>query len=710
MKTLLQDLHFAARQLLRSPGFTLIAVLTLALGIGANTAIFSVVNAVLLRPLPYPNSERLMQLSEVSDNGNQMNVADPNFADWRRQSRSFSALAQYGSGIVSVVGGEEPARVAAAGVSRDFFRALGVQPVRGRAFLPGEQQTGAAPATIVSYSFWKRYLGGEPNFARRTLTFGDRVYNVVGVMPPGFNFPAGSDLWTPSELDAPLTSRTAHNWHVVGRLKPGATREQARSEMSAISRALKQQYGEDIDLVDAAVVPLHEEMVGRVRPALLLLLGAAGLLLLVACANVVNLLLARAAARQRELAIRLALGAGRRRLVQHFLAESLVLSLVGGALGVLLAVWGVGALLALEPGSLPRLDEIRVNWTVLTFALAISVLVAVVLGSIAALRGTGEGVRGVLAEAQRTHAGGGASQRIRGTLVVGQVALTLILLIGVGLLGRSFLRLLAVDPGYRTDGAVVMDLSLPSPDDDAEGIRLLGFHQNLLARLRAVPGVEHVGGVNDFPLGGDYANGTFLIVNGPEEVTSFDDFGRLAKDESRTGYAAYRVANEDYFRAMQIPLVRGRLFDERDAPEAPNVAVISESLAKNRWPNENPIGKLIQFGNMDGDLRPMAVVGIVGDVRERGLDAEPQPTLYGNASQRPGSAGTFHVVMTGPASPTAVIPAARQILGELQPEVPPRFRTLGQIFSASLAARRFSLLLLGVFGVAALLLAMIGMD
>lgn len=709
MGALLQDLKYAGRTLRRSPGFTLIAVLTLALGIGATTAIFSVVNAVLLRPLPYPASERLMQLWEVSDNGNQMNVADPNFADWRAQSRSFSALAQYGSGEVSVVGGEEPARVAAAWVSRDFFRALGVQPARGRAFLPGEQQTGTAPTTIVSYSFWEHYLGGDPNLSKRTLTFGGRVYNVVGVMPPGFDFPGGSDLWTPSELDAPYTSRTAHNWHVVARLKPGVTREQAHSEMSAISRALKQQYGEDVDLVDAAVVPLRDEIVGGVRPALLLLLGAAGLLLLIACANVVNLLLARAAARRREIAVRQALGAGRGRLLRQFLAESLVLAVAGGALGVLLAVWGTDALLALKPANLPRLEEIRVSWPVLAFALGVSVAVAGILGLAGALRATGQDVREVLAEGGRTHAGGGANQRLRGVLVTSQVAITLVLLVGAGLLARSFVRLLAVNPGYRTEGATVMDLSLPSPDDEAEGRRLLGFHQELFARLRAIPGVEQVGGVNDFPLGGNYADGTFLIVNGPEDVTGFDDFERLVKDESRTGYAAYRVANSDYFRAMRIPLVRGRLFDERDAPDATNVAVISESLAKTRWPNEDPIGKQIEFGNMDGDLRPMKVVGIVGDIRERGLDAEPQPMLYGNASQRPGSAGTFHVVISGPGNPATIIPAARQILRELRPDVPPRFRTLDQVFSESLAPRRFSLLLLGVFGAAALLLATVGM-
>lgn len=708
MNSLFQDLRHALRQFGRAPGFAAVAIGTLALGIGATTALFSVVHGVLLRPLPYPEPDRIVRVFEVGSGGTRStNMSDPNFADLYERSRSFAGLAKFQSWDESVAGGSEPARVVLASVSRDFFQIMGVQPLLGRTFHADEHREGAAPAVLVSEAFWQRYLDGDPDLSGRTLKSGDEVAAVVGVMPRGFAFPDGADIWRPRELLGLTPSRTALNSRVVGRLADGVFLERARADVRGIARRLKTELGDDTWMADAAVVPLHEEMVGRTRPALLLLLGASGFLLLIACANVVSLLLARLTARRGELAVRIALGAGRGRLVRQLLTESLFLSLTGGALGVLVARWGVDLLLGLETGNLPRLAEIRVEGSALVFALAVSVLVAVGLGLVAAWRAIRDGVQGTLGGGQRTQTRAG-SARLRGALIVSQVALTLVLLVGAGLLGRSLLRLLAVDPGFRTDGAVVMNLSLPWPEDDAEAIRLGSFHEEVLARLEAIPGVDEVGGVNLLPLASSGWNGTFLVVNHPAEVTDFEGFKNLSKDPERTGEAEFRIASEDYFRAMSIPLLRGRPFDRGDSADAEHVAVISQSLAATQWPDEDPIGKLIQFGNMDGDLTPFRVVGVVGDVRSTSLESEPRPTFYAFYRQRPSRTAGFSFVIQGAPDPSAVISQARSIVRELAPEVPPDFRTLEQLFADSLTEHRFQLLLLGIFGATALLLAVAG--
>ena len=717
VETLLQDVRYALRSLSHSAGFTAAAVLTLALGIGATTAIFSVVHGVILRPLPYPASERIVRAWQVNEDGNRTNVSDGNFADLRAQSRSFTGLAETAlSTAVSVTGATEPVRVPQARVSRDFLAVMGVQPARGRAFLPEEQQLGGPPAVLVSHGFWQRNLEGAPDALGRTLTFGDRAHTIVGIMPPGFDYPVGAELWVPRELDPLNESRTAHNYQMVGRLADGVSIEQARADIGAIARRVKEQHGDATWMVDADLAPLRDEMVGGVRPALLVLLGASAVLLVIACANVANLLLARAATRQRELAVRRALGASRGRLLQQFLVESLVLSLAAGAAGVLLAVWGVQLLVALDPGNLPRIEEIGVSGMGLAFALGVSALTAVVLGLVAALRGADDDLRASLAEGQRSQSGGVSSQRVRNGLVVAQMAMTLVLLVGAGLLARSFLRLATIDPGYRTQGALVLDVAMPWPEDDAAARRHVALFDEIRARLRALPRVEHVGGINALPLvRGNYADGTFLIMSRPDELGDARDireviplFQELMNDPSRTGEASYRVAGPEYFEAMGIPLVRGRLLEERDGIDAPHVAVISESLARTRWPDEDPIGKLIQFGNMDGDLRPFTIVGIVGDVREASLASEPYPIFYSSYRQRPGSAGRFNFVVQGAGDPAALAADARRIVRELAPDVPPRIRSLDEIVAASLADRRFSLVLLGAFGAAALLLAVVG--
>ncbi|HEX7049889.1 MAG TPA: ABC transporter permease [Longimicrobiales bacterium] len=722
MDRLLHDFRYALRTLRRNPGFAAVAVLTLALGIGANTAIFSVVNGVLLRPLPYPEPDEVVQIRQVGEGGgSQLSVSYPNYVDLRDQSRSFEAMGAYGSSTASVTAGGEGIRVGAAWVTSGFFDVLGVEPALGRVFLPEELGVAGPAVAVVGYGYWQSRLGGDRDLSDDVVRIGDRAYAVIGVMPPGFSFPAGTELWLPSDASLANQTRTGHNFRVIGRLRDGVALEQARSDLTAVARRLKARYGDDTRMSDAAVVPLREELVGRARPMLLILLGAAGFLLLIACANVVNLLLARMAARQRELSIRLALGAGARRLAVQFLTEALVLCLAGGVLGMLLAVWGVPALLAFEPGGLPRLDEVGVDWAVLLFALAVALGAAVALGLAPALRATRTDVRGSLADGQRTQTGGASGHRIRRILAASQVALTLVLLVGAGLLARSFLRVLAVDPGFRTKGAVVMDLWLPSPEDEAAKARTGRFYTELLGRLRAIPGVEAAGGVNVFPLTGSGGNGTFIILDSPDQVAGMTSFEQLMRepalmarldrmfdDPTHTGSAEFRVASQGYFEAMGIPLVRGRLFDERDGPDAPHVAVISESLAEARWPNEDPIGKLIEFGNMDGDLRPFTIIGIVGDVRERSLVAQPEPTFYANSRQRPLKTFRYSVVMRGSIEPAGMIASARRIVRGLNPEVPLRFRTLEQIFSASLSAQRFALLLIGTFGATALLLAVMG--
>nr|MBA2244949.1 FtsX-like permease family protein [Gemmatimonadota bacterium] len=535
--------------------------------------------------------------------------------------------------------------------------------------------------------------------------FGGRVHPVVGVLPPGPGYPAEPALITAYETDAAEESRTAHNWRAVGRLAGGVTVEAAQRELSAIAAQLKRTHGDDTWMSDAAVVPLRDEIVGAVRPALLVLLGAAAFLFLIAGANVASLLLTRAAGRQREMAVRRALGASRRRIVQGALAESLLLSLTACAVGVVLALWAVDLLRALAPATLPRTSDIRVDSLVLSVALAGSLLTAGGLGMAIGARAMRGGLREALSERR---GGGSGAGRARALLVSGQMALTVVLLVGAMLLGRSLLRLLAVDPGYRTSGATVLSLALDWPESPADASRQLLFHDELIARLGALPGVTSVGGVNSLPLGHGFG-GAFLLLERPDEVASFDDFQALSATPSRVGYADYRVATGGYFPAMRIRLLRGRLFDERDHVEAPHVAVVSESLARSTWPGQDPLGRLIQFGNMDGDLRAFTVVGVVSDVRQGGLEGEVGAIVYGSARQRIGPAANLEVVIHGPSDPRTVIPAARQIMRELGPDIPLRLLTLDELFARSIEQRRFSLLLFALFGGTALLLAMIGL-
>ena len=708
---LAQDLRFAARTLRRSPGFTAVAILTLGLGIGGATALFSVVEAVLLRPLPYDEPDRLVQLWQANGESRAA-FSTLNFWDVRDQSRSFEALASYRVAPTPVSVDGQVSRIAVAFVSEGFLDVLRVEPLLGRRITPEEFATGS-PVAVVSESFWRSELGADPDVGTTPLRSGDRVYSVVGVAPDEAAYPRGAGAWTPRDPEAG-EYRTGHNWQVVGRLASGVTVEAARSELNAIAAELKQQYGDDTSMTAMIAVPLLEQLVGNVRPMLLILLGAAGFLLVVACANVTNLLLARGAARRTEVAVRQAVGAGRGRLAGLFLTEALVLSLAGGGLGLLLAALGVDVLLALETGRLPRADEVGVHPAVLGFALGVSFLTAAVLGLFTSSRTAGGEIHSALAETGRTRSGGARTQHLRSLLTSLQVAMTLVLLVGAGLLAQSFLRLSAVDPGYRTSGALVVDVYVPSVrtfdaaavGDESQGVARV--RDLLVERLRALPGVSTVGVTNAFPMSGRGSNGSFLILERPDEVTDIDGFVRLANDPTRLGNAEYRVASADYFHAMDIPLVRGRLFDGRDEPNAPHAAVINESLAERRWPGEDALGKIIQYGNMDGDIRPFTVVGIVGDTRDDGLDATPSPIFYANALQRSaGLRGMFSLVLVG-ADVEILRPAAQAAIREVAPDVPVQVRPVEEMLAASLAQRRFSLVLLGAFALVAVLLAVTG--
>ena len=708
LSQLFSDGRYGLRQLRKNPGFTLIAVLTLALGIGATTAIFSVVYGVLLRPLPYRGANRIVAVFEITSKGRPSRLADPNFDDFRDQSRSFLAIAKYSDGVASVSGASEPTRTRVASVSPDFLKVFGIQPILGRDFSAGDARKGAGPTVLVSDDYWRLHLGSPPDLSQAHLKIDGAVFSVIGVLPAGFHFPPDVNLWLPADLEGENPSRTSHNFSAVGRLRDGVTLEQADRDISAIARRIHATSSEQGDylLEDATVVALQHSITGKARSPLLVLLGAVGFLLLVACANVANLLLAQASAREREIAVRGALGAGRGRLIGQFLTEAFLLSLAGGALGVLGALGGVAGLIALAPDNLPRLDSVAINIPVLAFALLLSTAVAVGLGAFTAVRATSGDLRRALVEGGRGQAGSQGSQRVGRIIVAAQIAITLVLVVGAGLFGRSLMKVLDVNPGFRVDGIVTMDVSLPWEADPTAQARQAAFFSRLIERLEDIPGVRKVGATSGLPIDAGLPDGGFLLMTGNEIPKTMDGLLALFKHKERIGIADFCVATDGYFQALAIPLIRGRIFDERDHANAPHAAVISASLARDRWPGQDPIGHTIEFGNMDGDFRLLTIVGIVGDVGYYGLDVPPRPTVYVNLFQRPRPA--MSVTLLSDADTQLVAPAARTILRDLDPEIPARFRTLSQVYAASLGSRTFNVILIGFFGITALLLATAG--
>jgi putative ABC transport system permease protein len=662
-----QDFKYAARVLSKNTGTTAIMVFTLALAIGAATAIFSVVYGVLLRPLPYSSADRIMAISEVNSHGTLSRLADPNFDDFRNQSRSFQSIAKYADDTVSVSGASQPTRTAVAAVTPEFLEVFRVEPIIGRDFTASDDDKGAAPVALVSYGYWRQYLGSAQDLSQSHLKINNAFYSVIGVLPSGFRFPDDAEVWIAADTSGESLSRTAHNYSAVGRLKDGASVDQAREDISAIARRIHQTSSVQNDylLRDGRVIPLRESITDDVRLPLLILLGAVGFLLLVACANVANLLLAQATVRERELSIRIALGAGRSRLTRQFLTEAFLLSLVGGVLGVLAALSGVSALLALAPSSLPRIESVSINTPVLLFAFLLCTAVAVGLGAFTVARATrGDSSRSLI-EGGRGQAGSPGGQRIGRALVSAQIAVTLALVIGAGLLGRSLMKILEVDPGFRVDKIIAMDVSLPwvvdpnlpmSEDPKAKPVQGM-FFSNLIDRLKQIPGVRSVGAASALPMAGGLPDGMFLPITQNEAPKTMDDLVALWNQKERIGSADFCVATDGYFQVLGIPLVRGRMFDERDGVNSPHVAVISESLARDRWPHQDPIGHTIEFGNMDGDMRLLTIVGIVGDTHEYGLDEAPRPTVYVNLFQRPRADMT--ITMLSDADTRSVTSAAR---------------------------------------------------
>jgi putative ABC transport system permease protein len=703
----LRDLRYGARVLRRAPGFALVAIVTLGLGIGAATAVFSVVNGVLLAPLPYPESERIVRLFQIDNAGRRMGaVSEPNFADWQSGTRVFRAMAQTSSGPAPVTIGSETTMIAGSSVSREFFDVMGVRPVVGRAFRDEELTAGAPPTAVISDRLWRARFNGAPLDGLR-LRVNDAAHQVIGVMPAGFDYPSGSEYWFPRELAPPQTARTAHNWVVIARLADGVTLDAAIGELSGLSRALKQEHGDGTWMSDATAATLREQMTATSRPMLLMLFSAAVVLLVIACLNVSNMQLARASTRRRELAVRLAVGAGRGRIARQLLAEAVVLAVAAMLAGLAIAVGGVRTLVAMQPANLPRVQDVDVDVTAMAFATLVAALTAVALGLATALRAARQDVRDALSEGTRSMAGGKTSERVRQTLVVAQVALTIILLAGAGLLARSFVNVMAIDPGFNTERGLMAETQWTFSRDPAVQQRRKTVQQHLLERVAALPGVDGVGLVNAHPLGvGGFANGQFIEMTRQDELQTPADLARIGPEvKSRAGLAGFRIASEGYFAAMGIRLIRGRLFEETDGPEAPHVAVISESLAATQWPGQDPIGRFIQFGNMDGDLRGFRIVGIVSDVREVSPETVPGPLFYGYYQQRMATRFTM-VVRTGMAN--ALAPTVRQVVREADPELPLQLRTTEEAFDRALAGRRFSLTLIVAFSASALILAALG--
>jgi putative ABC transport system permease protein len=708
LRSVFSDCRYVLRQLRKNPGFTVIAVFTLALGIGATTAMFSVVHGVLMRPLPYPAPNRIVAVFEVNSKGRPVRLADPNFDDFRDQSRSFQAIAKYSAYVVSVSGASQPTRTMVGVVSPDFFKVFGTQPMLGRSFSAGDAKTGSAPTALISEGYWRQDLGSPRDLSQAHLRVGGKLFSVIGVLPAGFRFPADVDLWMPADLDGENPHRTSHNYSAVARLRDRVSVEQANRDISAIARRIHDTSSEQGEylLKDGMVIPLQDSITGKARSPLLVLLGAVGFLLLVACANVANLLLAHASVRERELAVRSALGAGRGRLIRQFLTEAFIIYLVGGGLGVLGALWAVSGLVAAAPASLPRLDSVAISIPVLAFAFLLCTAIAAGLGAFTAVRATSGDVCGSLAEGGRGQAGSRGSQRVCRVIVAVQLAITIVLIVGAGLLGRSLMKVLEVNPGFRVDRIVTMEVSLPRPmDPNAKAGQAL-FLSRLIDGLERIPGVRKVGAASALPLEGGLPDGMFVEATQNEAPKTMDDLLAMGRLKARGGIADFCVATDGYFQVLGIPLIRGRIFDERDGGNAPHVAVISESLAREQWPNQDPIGHTIEFGNMDGDLRLLTIVGIVGDAHEYGLDAPARPTVYVNMFQRPRA--EMSVTMLSDADTQAVTSAARGILQSLDPEVPVRVRTFLQIYAASLGSRRFNVILIGFFGITALLLATSG--
>ncbi|HEV3469586.1 MAG TPA: ABC transporter permease [Pyrinomonadaceae bacterium] len=693
----LRDIHYAGRVLRKRPGFTAVAVLTLALGIGANTAIFSVVNSVLLSPLPYEDPEGLVAVweSHVIGNRNQQPVALANMEDWRQQSRAFEQMAASRGAAFNLTHGEETEQVVGARVSANLYSLLRVKPALGRDFLEEEGRPGAPPVALVSHGLWQRRFGSDPQLVGKGLRVDGRNLTVVGVLPAGLSYPTpDTDLVVPLIASEREMLRANHFVRVLGRLRPGVALAEADAELNAVAARLEQQYPDTNTGWRAQLIPLHEQVVGDVRTALFVLLGAVGCVLLIACSNVASLMLARAADRRTEMSVRAALGASRARLVRQLLAESVVLSLAGGVLGLLLALWGVPSLIGLSDGSVPRAGEVGVSYRVLGFTLLLSLATGVFFGIAPALRGSSRKMTNALQEGRRGSTGGVLHKRVLNVLVVSEVAVALMLLVGAGLMIRSFSLLRQLSPGYDPEGILTAGIGL-SPVKYPELKQQAAFYQGLLERLEATPGLASAAVVSKVPVLG-FATSGFTIQGSPVAA-------------GHEPNADYRVISPRYFETMGIPFVSGRDFTTRDGADAPDAVIINRVMAERFWPGESPLGRRIQLAAERTRWRE--VVGVVGNEKLSALDQEPGPAVYVPLAQNsfPNAIRSVTLVVRSGDATAGAAAAIRSALRAADPEQALfNVRPLEEVIAVSLARRRFNSLLMIVFAALAGVLAAVG--
>jgi putative ABC transport system permease protein len=695
MTGLFQDLRYATRQLRKSAGFTVVAVITLALAIGANTAVFSVVDQVLLHPLPYPDSDRIVEVSQTFEGLPTYDASPANYLDWVSQNQVFSEMAASRGWQGSLSAGDRPDRVIGTMTTPNFFPLFGVDPILGRGLEASDAQPGNDHVVVLGYGLWQRYFAADRDIVGRDIRLNGERYTVVGVMPQNFSPDDYGELWLPSPWGVPTHSlvpnkdprqfRDRNYLEVWARLKPGVTMQQARAELDTIGRRLEKQYPDSNGEVGVSFLPLHEYVVGDIRPVLLVLLAAVVIVLLIGCANVANLLLARATARTKEISIRTALGASRRRLLRQLLTESALLALVGGALGLLLAVLAVPSLLALSPPDIRQFKQIGINREVLAFSFLASVVCGVVFGLLPALQSSRSNPNEFLKEGER---GSTANRgRTRSALVIAEVGLSLVLLVGAGLLVKSFARLMDVNAGFDPDHLLTFNLGLPPSTDS---VHQLAFYQQVMQRLQALPGVQAVGAVSRLPLSGGNSSRSFNV---PGVEKSYD--------------ADIRVSTPDYFRAMRIPLLRGRSFSESDLGGSLNVAVVNDALAHTVFPGEDPIGK--QITNFGPDNLTLQIVGVVGNVRHVGLDADPRSEIYQLHGQAQWPSMSV-AIRSATSDPTSVTSEAQNAVWSVNKDVPlANVRTMQDVIANSVQRRKFSMLLLTIFAAVAMLLAAIGL-
>jgi putative ABC transport system permease protein len=682
-----RDAWYALRSLRASPGFAAVAALTIALGIGTATTIFGIVNAVLVRPLPFPAPEGLVRVWEANPTTDRFSVSSPNYLDWRERARSFEALGAYGGRPVSLTDGDEPERVLANAVTPSVFRVLGVRPLLGRTFLEEEGAPGSdRRVAVLSHALWQRRFGGDPRVLGRKLSLDGTPYEVIGVMPPGFDFPALREVWLPL-APSPTSSRGDHRLSVVGRLRPGATVESATAEMRALARDLARLYPDSNKDWGVTLASFRDWIVSpELRTRVLVLLAAVGLLLLMACVNVANLMLARAIARQRDVTLRAALGAGRGRVVRQLLTESLVLAVLGAALGITLAVLAVPALREAAANTVPRLDQMTVDWRVLAFGAVAAALTGLLFGLVPAVQTSRADLHRLLRGGARVAAAG----RTRSALIVASVAMATLLLVGAGLVGGSFARLMRVDPGFRASGVLLASVVLPNTRYPADSQRI-PFQRELARRLAALPGVQAAGTTNILPLGG---GGTSIPYTVEGRATPAGTYLQ----------ADWRSVTPGYFAALGLALKRGRLVAETDAENTPPVVVISERMAKHLWPDEDPIGKQIR---PQGSRTPWTVVGVVGDARDQTIEGDPREAMY--LSYRQVSWPSMWVLVRTAGDPASLANAVRREVWAIDRALPVSdVRPLTEQVSDASAQPRLTLLVFALFGGAALALAVVG--